>query len=84
MGGCPSSTAVVLRLSCSIHTHMPYRQSVLVPVGLTWYMHAEGWQFICLLVLCRLVQEGVLKPQADIEVPEIPMDLATAVKLKKV
>lgn len=38
----------------------------------------------CWLLLCRLVQEGVLKPQADIEVPEIPMDLATAVKLKKV
>ena len=33
---------------------------------------------------CRLVEEGVLKPQADIEVPEIPMDLATAVKQKKV
>jgi hypothetical protein len=26
----------------------------------------------------------VLSPQPDIEVPEIPMDLATAVKLKKV
>lgn len=35
-------------------------------------------------VRCRLVEEGVLKPQADIEVPEIPMDLAAAVKLKKV
>eukprot|EP00878_Enallax_costatus_P011558 GHUV01012066.1.p1 GENE.GHUV01012066.1~~GHUV01012066.1.p1 ORF type:complete len:354 (+),score=114.52 GHUV01012066.1:1307-2368(+) len=32
----------------------------------------------------RLVDDGVLKPQPDIEVPEIPMDLATAVKLKKV
>lgn len=32
----------------------------------------------------KLVDEGVLSPQADIEVPEIPMDLATAVKLKKV
>jgi len=33
---------------------------------------------------CRLVNDGVLTPQADIQVPEIPMDLATAVKLKKV
>lgn len=32
----------------------------------------------------RLVEEGLLSPQADIQVPEIPMDLATAVKLKKV
>lgn len=42
----------------------------------------------CVLVVCyvacRLVEEGVLVPQADIEVPEIPMDLASAVKLKKV
>jgi hypothetical protein len=30
------------------------------------------------------VEEGLLSPQADIQVPEIPMDLATAVKLKKV
>lgn len=37
-----------------------------------------------LLLLCRLVSEGVLAPQADIQVPEIPMDLASAVKLKKV
>jgi hypothetical protein len=35
-------------------------------------------------LLCRLVSEGVLAPQADIQVPEIPMDLASAVKLKKV
>ncbi|KAF6258546.1 citrate synthase-like protein [Scenedesmus sp. NREL 46B-D3] len=32
----------------------------------------------------KLVEQGVLSPQADIEVPEIPMDLAAAVKLKKV
>ena len=40
----------------------------------------------CRAVLCvrRLVEQGVLSPQADIEVPEIPMDLAAAVKLKKV
>jgi hypothetical protein len=38
----------------------------------------------CVVLCCRLVSEGVLTPQADIQVPEIPMDLATAVKLKKV
>jgi len=32
----------------------------------------------------RLVEEKVLVPQPDIEVPEIPMDLSMAVKLKEV
>jgi hypothetical protein len=32
----------------------------------------------------RLVADGLLTPQPDVAVPEIPMDLATAVKLKKV
>lgn len=39
---------------------------------------------LCIVLTSRLVDEGVLKPQSDIQVPEIPMDLATAVKLKKV
>ncbi len=32
----------------------------------------------------RLVAEGVLVPAPDVAVPEIPLDLAAAVKLKKV
>lgn len=44
----------------------------------------EGLEVVVRETYNRLVSEGVLAPQADIQVPEIPMDLASAVKLKKV
>lgn len=44
----------------------------------------EGLEGVVRQTYQKLVNDGVLTPQADIQVPEIPMDLATAVKLKKV
>ena len=44
----------------------------------------EGLEEAVRVTFEQLVADGVLTPTPDVEVPEIPMDLATAVKLGKV
>jgi hypothetical protein len=44
----------------------------------------EGLEGVIRSTYERLVAEGVLTPTPDVEVPEIPVDLATAVKQGKV
>jgi len=44
----------------------------------------EGLEEAVRVTFEQLVADGVLTPSPDVEVPEIPMDLATAVKLGKV
>jgi ATP citrate (pro-S)-lyase len=44
----------------------------------------EGFEEVIRATFDQLVGDGLLTPAPDMEVPEIPMDLATAVKLGKV
>lgn len=59
-----------------------WRSNLQAALQLRCILHCTALH--CTALHCRLVNDGVLTPQADVQVPEIPMDLATAVKLKKV